>query len=80
VKDTVSGYLTISFQPCFSHFHNRTHPLPAKYGGSGLGLIISERLVKLMGGNVWVESRIARDRPLIYHQGKTSQNRRPKNH
>src|SRR6185369_7239237 len=27
-----------------------------KYGGSGLGLTISARLIALMGGRIWVES------------------------
>ena len=30
---------------------------PVKYGGAGLGLAVCSRLVELMGGKVWVESK-----------------------
>jgi len=58
VKDTGIGIPDDKLSSLFKAFSQVDSSTTRKYGGSGLGLIISERLVKLMGGNVWVESRL----------------------
>jgi len=58
VKDTGIGIPEDKLSTLFQAFSQVDSSTTRKYGGSGLGLIISERLVKLMGGNVWVESKL----------------------
>ncbi len=58
VKDTGIGIPEDKLSTLFKAFSQVDSSTTRKYGGSGLGLIISERLVKLMGGNVWVESKL----------------------
>jgi len=58
VKDTGIGIPEEKLPTLFQAFSQVDSSTTRKYGGSGLGLIISERLVKLMGGNVWVESKL----------------------
>ena len=58
VKDTGIGIPEDKLPTLFQAFSQVDSSTTRKYGGSGLGLIISERLVKLMGGNVWVESKL----------------------
>ena len=58
VKDTGIGIPEDKLSTLFKAFSQVDSSTTRKYGGTGLGLIISERLVKLMGGNVWVESKV----------------------
>jgi two-component system sensor histidine kinase/response regulator len=56
VRDTGIGIAPEQQQRIFSAFEQVDASAARKYGGSGLGLTISSRLVGLLGGRMWVES------------------------
>ena len=56
VKDTGIGIAEDKLNRLFKAFSQVDCSTTRKYGGTGLGLVISERLIDLMGGQISVES------------------------
>ena len=64
VQDTGIGVPLEKQQTIFESFNQADISTTRKFGGSGLGLTISRKLVEMMGGEIWVESSAGDDQSM----------------
>lgn len=66
IKDNGVGIKEQDVDKLFSSFSQADNSSTRKYGGSGLGLVISKQLIELMGGNISVNSKYGQGSEFIF--------------
>ncbi|MBI5052735.1 MAG: GAF domain-containing protein [Chloroflexi bacterium] len=67
VRDTGIGIPADRRDQLFQSFSQLDASTTRKYGGTGLGLVISRRLCEMMGGTLWVESDGVPGKGSVFH-------------
>ncbi len=60
VKDTGIGIPDDKKEKIFEFFRQMEDSMTKRFGGTGIGLSIVQRLVEMLGGTIWVESEVGK--------------------
>ena len=66
VADTGIGMTDEQQKKLFTPFIQADASIAGQYGGTGLGLVITKQIVELMGGTIWIESRLGEGAKFIF--------------
>ena len=66
VADSGIGISPEQQSKLFNMYEQAESGTSRKFGGTGLGLVISKRIVELMGGSIWVESELGNGARFIF--------------
>ncbi|MDR2590911.1 MAG: response regulator [Oscillospiraceae bacterium] len=67
VADTGIGIAPEQQHKVFNMFEQAESGTTRKYGGTGLGLVISKQIVELMGGKIWIESVLGQGSRFVFN-------------
>ena len=66
IKDNGIGMTEEQVGRLFSAFEQADGSITRKYGGTGLGLVISKNIIEKMGGTIWVKSKLGEGSSFIF--------------
>ena len=66
VTDSGIGISAEQQAKLFTSFQQAESDTSRKYGGTGLGLVISKNIVEMMGGEIWIESELGEGASFVF--------------
>jgi len=66
VADSGIGISPVHQKKLFTSYSQADNNIAQKYGGTGLGLVISKQIVELMQGTIWIESELKKGSKFIF--------------
>jgi len=66
VADSGIGISPEQQQKLFQAYNQADSSISGKFGGTGLGLVITKRIIELMQGTIWIESELGKGAKFIF--------------